>query len=373
VYGGVTKTHRVYIYGMSVTSREVVMEKRTVVLLVALFFIGCSENSGDSSNSSSNSSSNEVGGGSGEGASNSSSNEVGGGSGEGASNATAGDEGSAILVDRTGSDAIRGNVPYSMPEAPTGSEPTMLPETSETCPALVTGTVQILGVNVVLEVGQKSDQKAPIFIYWHGTGGSGTFGTFDIDANLKSEVLAQGGVIASPDGSLGTGDQVDWGVWKTGDFAMADQIVACAIEQLNIDTTRIYSGGTSAGALMAGAFAIGRSGYVAAVTPNSGGIVWPVDRQDTQHVPAAMTMHGATGRDKVVVDFATQSLILDNDIIARGGFAVDCDHGGGHGGAPMDLRDASWEFLKAHPYGTKPSPYANGLPATFPSYCTIVK
>jgi hypothetical protein len=50
---------------------------------------------------------------------------------------------------------------------------------------------------------------------------------------------------------------------------------------------------------------------------------------------------------------------------------VNCNHGGGHCGAPAALYTAAWEFMKAHPFGVKPLPYAAGLPATFPTYCKI--
>ena len=32
-----------------------------------------------------------------------------------------------------------------------------------------------------------------------------------------------------------------------------------------------------------------------------------------------------------------------------------------------------WQFMKDHPFGVTPEPYANGLPASFPSYCKIIK
>ena len=75
----------------------------------------------------------------------------------------------------------------------------------------------------------------------------------------------------------------------------------------------------------------------------------------------------------VVLDFAQVSMDLDKDIVAKGGLAVDCNHGGGHTAAPADLRSAAWVFMKDHPYGVTPDPYAGGLPSGFPSYCQIVK
>jgi hypothetical protein len=59
------------------------------------------------------------------------------------------------------------------------------------------------------------------------------------------------------------------------------------------------------------------------------------------------------------------------DIKSHGGFAVDCNHGGGHCGAPADDIAAQWQFCKDHPFGVSPEPYKNGLPSGFPSYCTI--
>ena len=138
---------------------------------------------------------------------------------------------------------------------------------------------------------------------------------------------------------------------------------------------RIYTSGASAGGLAAGALAYARSGYIAGSFPNSGGVVPSQGLnvfQDAMHIPAVFTMHGARGKDTVVVEFADTSLQLCNDVAAKGGFAVDCDHGGAHVAAPPDLKAAAWTFMKAHPYGTKPSPYAGGLPAGFPTYCKII-
>jgi poly(3-hydroxybutyrate) depolymerase len=242
---------------------------------------------------------------------------------------------------------------------------------------IATGMVKILGTNVQLWVGSKSDaQKGPILIYWHGTGGNSAGAQFDMGANMNSEILGQGGVIAAPNESTKAGSDTGNSVWYTGDFDIADEVVDCAVQQLNIDTSRIYTSGSSAGGLQAGVMAYQRSSYLAASNPNSGGIApYPGEDtlQDPSHVPAVMTMHGAVGSDVVVIDFSTASLNLDMGLAAKGGFAVDCNHGGGHGAAPADLRAAGWEFLKAHPFLVSPEPYAGGLPSTFPSYCKVIK
>jgi hypothetical protein len=87
-------------------------------------------------------------------------------------------------------------------------------------------------------------------------------------------------------------------------------------------------------------------------------------------VPAAMAVHGRAGADVVILDFAVQSLAYLDDVEAKGGFGVECDHGGGHL-IPGDIPASTWQFLKAHPFKTKPSPYAAGLPGSFPAYCKI--
>jgi hypothetical protein len=262
-----------------------------------------------------------------------------------------------------------------VPTATGGTDP-VIPKVNGECPKIVSGGVNILGGAILLTVGAKSTtQKGPIVIFWHGTGGSAATAGLELGANVVSEVTASGGVIASME-SGGKGNPIDWGVFTTGDFEIVDQIVACSVAQLNIDTRRIYTSGASAGGLAAGTLAIMRSSYMAGTYPNSGGIApWPglAVLQDPAHVPVAFTMHGAMGVDMVVIDFGTSSMDEDKFLVSKGGFAVDCNHGGGHVGAPADLKAAGWEFMKAHPFGTKPSPYAGGLPASYPKYCMIVK
>jgi len=43
----------------------------------------------------------------------------------------------------------------------------------------------------------------------------------------------------------------------------------------------------------------------------------------------------------------------------------------GHCAAPAPLQTAAIQFLLDHPFGVTPKPYAGGLPASFPSYCTV--
>jgi predicted esterase len=255
-----------------------------------------------------------------------------------------------------------------------GGEPKpTLPTATDPCEPLVTGTATIKGKAVDLWVGERrEDVKGPVVFYWHGTG-SISAEVLGFLQNQINEVVSEGGIVASFTTSLGTGEFTGPYVWYSDDLTMADQILACANEQLNLDTRRIYSAGCSAGGLQTTQMGYRRSSYIAAIMPNSGGVLVPPPLEDPEHVPAVITTHGALGQDRVVIEFSVTSDNLVKDIAAKGGFAVNCNHGGGHCAAPAEVVTAQWQFLKDHPFGTKTSPYQNGLPASFPSYCTIAQ
>lgn len=113
-----------------------------------------------------------------------------------------------------------------------------------------------------------------------------------------------------------------------------------------------------------------RSSYVAAVAPNSGGLTEAMPYQDPSHVPATFTMHGGAA-DNVGVNFGTTSQTFNDQTVAAGGFAVECNHEAGHCAATAELYTAAIDFLLAHPFAVDPEPYAAGLPDTFPNYCLV--
>jgi hypothetical protein len=104
-----------------------------------------------------------------------------------------------------------------------------------------------------------------------------------------------------------------------------------------------------------------RSNYMAAVASNSGGfpVLSPTFQND--HTPALMTIHGAAGVDVVAIDFSEASALADDVYKMRGGFVINCDHGGTHCGGGFLAPDI-WQFFTAHPFGIDPEPWANGLP-----------
>jgi predicted esterase len=278
---------------------------------------------------------------------------------------------------------LQGNAPgpVSSEPAPASSgsagaiEP-ILPEVSGDCPSFTTGTQTILGLSTEVVAGVPGDVKGPLLFTWHGTGGNGRQALRQLPQSVRDDIVAQGGIIIAPsdNGQVRAGRDVTFvlGVWYDGaDLAFADQIVACAVQNHNIDPRRIFVTGCSAGGLMAGVMSVERSDYVAAVAPNSGGLATgQFQLQNADRVPAVMSMYGGDS-DTVVVNFGDTTRTLTNVLKPKGSFVVECNHGMGHCGAPVSLHERAWEFMKAHPFGTKPSPFAGGLPGSFPAFCAI--
>jgi poly(3-hydroxybutyrate) depolymerase len=252
----------------------------------------------------------------------------------------------------------------------------IIPSAPASCPTLHQGdeySINVQGKDVSVWVGAKqTDKKGPVFFYFHGTGGHESEAKASLGDIIK-EITDQGGIVASFEKSTDGGETVDWGVWYDNDYKMTDDILACAVQQLNVDTHRIYAGGASAGGLAAATMVFTRSSYLAGAMPNSGGVIHRYKFQDPRHMGALMTAHGSFANDFVKIHFSVASMDADLDLVNQGGFAVDCDHGGGHVQIPAEVVAAQWTFLKAHPFGVSPEPYAAGLPANFPSICKIVQ
>lgn len=254
--------------------------------------------------------------------------------------------------------------------APKGNMDPVVPAVPADCPEFKNSTITYKGLGGIQVVaGQKaSAPTAPMVFYWHGTGSfSGEFAA--MAAAVNQGVVQEGGVLVSFQGSTGGDLLSGTAIFGMGDFALADGLFACADKHYNIDPRRVYATGCSAGGLFSGAMAAARSTYMAAAAPNSGGWVVPVAFQNA-HVPALMTVHGAPGLDVVVIDFSQSSQTADMGFKQKGGFVINCNHGGGHcGGA--GLAGDIWKFFKAHPFGVNPNPWAMGLPAGFSQQCKI--
>jgi hypothetical protein len=304
-------------------------------------------------------------------------------SGSGSSSGSAGGGSSGSGSGSSGGNSSSGETPSDSGSPGSAGSPTMLPTVMGTCPTISPGmsakTVTFDGEPVELWTGSPSaDTHGPLVMYWFPTTGTSDdveqfFGPQDIAA-----VTAKGGMVASFGKSTGMGTNTGDAVWYTGDFAVADQVVACAIQSLHIDTRQIYVTGASAGALQATWMSYVRSGYIAAAVTLSGGLdelsagasLTPTTLQDPSNVPSIMAVHGAKGSDVVIIDFAVASASWEADIASKKGFSLDCNTGGGHVSGPPQILPGVWQFMEDHPFKVAKQPYPP-LPSVYPSYCKI--
>ena len=338
---------------------------------------GSTSGSGSGEGSSGSGSGNSTSSGSGGNSSSTSGSSTGGNSssGNGSSSGNSSTGGSTSSSGASSSSTGGSSTGGSSSSSGSGASPTMLPTVMGSCPTISPGasatTLTFAGEPVLVWAGSPSaSTNGPLVMFWYETGGSATDVEFQFGTAQISAVTAMGGVVASFAHSKGTGTNTGDAVWYTDDFLTADQVVACAIQQLHIDTRRIFTTGASAGALQAAWMSYSRSGYIAAAAPISGGIIIPPAVQDPSNVPAAMAIHGAPGVDVVVLDFATASATWEADVKKRGGFSMDCNTGGGHVGGPPAICPGIWQFFQDHPFKVATQPYPP-IPSVFPSYCQI--
>jgi predicted esterase len=221
-------------------------------------------------------------------------------------------------------------------------------------------------------------KPGPLVSFWHGLTRSASDATFTLGGlgqAVVDDIVAKGGIVASAERSekrmttsltelpwllaLGTGDE--------DDLLVLDEVVGCAIEEVGIDTRRIHTSGMSAGGLQTGQVNARRSGYLASTAVFSGGQLGEPAIQDPDNKLPVILFHGGPN-DVVVLKFSELQTVYHQRLKDQGHFALLCDHAANHT-VPAPVAQAAWDFMQDHPFGVKPEPYANGLPATMPSFC----
>ncbi len=256
------------------------------------------------------------------------------------------------------------------------SQPQIPPATGP-CPEFRNGwvTFSLAGVSprqVYLWVGNTGG--GPLVFWWHGAGGSAQNASVGIGPDVVSEITAQGGVVAS----IEADPALSFGEWylnttdRQDDLIVADMVVACAVQEKQVDVTRIHVAGFSAGGKQAAQMAIRRSSYVASVVIYSGGLFpesivpHPPYEYPDNRFPSLVFWGGPS--DVVLVDNVQAAQDYYDFVSLNGNFTLMCDHNGGHT-IPPEGQAAAWRFFQDHPWGVSPEPYLNGMPPEIPNYC----
>jgi len=255
----------------------------------------------------------------------------------------------------------------------------VIPKPTGPCPEFAEGEVTFspsalsIDRSVYMWISDQAQSKdGPLIFYWYATGSAPSEALWGLGTQVINDVKSRGGIVVAPNADPAAG-QYNWYLVSTtreDDLILMDEVVACAVEKVGIDTRHIHTMGMSAGGLNTAQASFRRSNYLASVVTYSGGISYvtpPI--QDPDNKFAAMIFHGGTN-DVYVIDFKATSEAYHTLLEDNGHFSFICDHGRGHT-IPNDATASVWQFFQDHPFGTDPSPYASGLPSGFPSYCAL--
>lgn len=250
---------------------------------------------------------------------------------------------------------------------------------------------QIRNFRLLVPSDYDGTRPLPLIFAWHWLNASAS--SFVREAELESAVDQMQFIAVVPEALRNAnGDKTYalswpfaeiWGV--EGEVTYFDDLLACVTEQLNVDHSRIYGIGVSAGALWLTYLATtDRANYFAAIEVLSGGLgdmlgVWRMEYQpQPRKYPAIVLWGGPT--DWLALSFHEASMRLRDALLADDHFVIECTHTAGHAVPPVtpppgDTRFRFlWRFMFDHPYGlgANESPYlTTGLPDVFPDWCRI--
>ena len=290
------------------------------------------------------------------------------------------------LADQASSDVVKDvAVPDDTqePDVPVGPTPPAPKKYSNgVCPSLTAGKNDIM-------VGTRKRQfelwvpaqpkGAPLVFIWHGLGDTPTnIATYFQAQKLASE---RGAIVVAPYDCCSSGLEdccatpYVWGIGSyasDSDLTMFDDLLSCVDQLADIDHTRVYTTGFSAGALWSTYLVVHRGEYLAAAGIFSGGTGNMVKYSTPGYkVPVLLAHGGATDvfagglvKFQGLTETFAQQLHDDGHVVAI------CDHGLGHS-VPND--GSIWDaiFLFSHQWSDGSSPFKDSLTADFPDYCHV--
>jgi poly(3-hydroxybutyrate) depolymerase len=216
----------------------------------------------------------------------------------------------------------------------------------------------------------------PLVFYFHGGGGDPAGAEATVTSDAIEDILNRGGMVIAP-----ISDPAAETAWflTTGsaqnDVVMQDSMVACAYEVANIDPYHIHGVGFSAGGIHVGISSLLRASYMASTITYSGGVYNGVTPDTSDAAPSTLAFHGGPSDEVGGLPFDQATALYASQVRDRGGYAIECNHGTGHGYpdnvAGVFRRADTYNFLMDHPWGVDPHPYpGDGIPDWVPPYCS---
>lgn len=251
--------------------------------------------------------------------------------------------------------------------------PGKLPLATATCPDFQEGMNSFSPngvtrrVRLYLDLAAAKKLDGPLIFYWYGTTGLPSQVMEGLGVAGLNRVRALGGIVAAATHIKST--ILPWISGPTAqEFALMDEVLACAIQKVGVDVRHIHAMGFSTGALLAAQAGYTRSGYLASVVSYSGG-ARNAGSQNPENLFPAMIFYGGAS-DHVLLNFQATSLQYAKGLIQTGHMVVLCNHARGHK-LPTDAAPAALKFMLDHPFRQNPEPYLGGMPADFPPYCAL--
>lgn len=259
------------------------------------------------------------------------------------------------------SDGDDGSTELEAPTYSQGSCPTFVDGPNE-------GFVHAHGSHDLTLILPPEPAGAPVLYAWHWLGGSAR----QIVNAMELESLAEreGVIVVAPDSA---GSPYEWEFISSPvdnpDLALFVDSLACLSEQYEVDLSRVWTTGMSAGGLWTTYLTMHESRWLAASAPLSGGTFPGSYSTPEATLPVMVTWGGPDDTYGSDVNFEETSLDFSGRLQEDGHFVVECVHTRGHT-LPPDATELVWSFLSVHAKD-QPSPWADGLPEALPDWCRL--